>query len=47
MHLLSLIKIKCRDVLSRGSGGRGLRDWSFFQRVLSSQFLARAVTLGM
>ena len=39
MYLLSLIKINCHVVLSKGSGGRSLRNWSFFQEVLISQFL--------
>lgn len=43
MHLLSLVKIMCHDISSRGYSGRGLRDWNFFQGVLSSHFLVRSV----
>jgi hypothetical protein len=44
MHCLLLMEIDCHDVISsRGADGCVLRDWSFYQGVLSSQFLAEYV----
>jgi len=43
VYLLSLIKISCHDVLSRGSGGHGLRNGCFFWEVLISQFLVQSI----